>query len=162
MKNIFITTVWLILCLISVTTVNAQSGANSAGINATGNGGKVSASVGQVFTNTNSSGSNYAVEGVQQPYEISVITSNEELNETTEHITVFPNPVVDDITIKYENRKAAKCSFALIDMNGRLVKQAYIDADETEIETAFLVKGTYVLSIFNENQLVKSFKIIKN
>lgn len=152
----------MILCLISITAVNAQSGANSAGINATGSEGKVSASVGQVFTNTNSSGSHYAVEGVQQPYEISVITSNEEINEMTEYITVFPNPIVDDITIKYENRKAAKCSYALIDMNGRLVKQAGIEADQTEIEAAFLVKGTYVLSIFNENQLVKSFKIIKN
>ena len=162
MKNILITTVWMILCLISSIIVNAQSGANAAGINATGSGGKVSASIGQVFTNTNSSGSNYAVEGVQQPYEISVITSNEEISELTEQITVYPNPFIDAVNIKFGKGHGSNNSYVLMDMNSKPVKQGMIDADETVIDGAFLAKGTYILSILDQNTLAKSFKIIKN
>lgn len=162
MKNYQLTLLWMILCLIPVTAVNAQSGANSAGIIASGSGGKVSASVGQVFTNTNSSGSHYAVEGVQQPYEISVITSNEELNEIAEQITVYPNPFIDAVNIKFGNSHGSNNSYVLMDINSKPVKQGMIDADETVIDGSFLSKGTYILSILNGNALAKSFKIIKN
>ena len=162
MKTVFLTGVWMILIILSANSASAQSGANSAGIEATGSNGKVSASVGQVFTGTNTSGSLYAVEGVQQPYEISVITSNEELHEMAEQIEVFPNPFIDAVNIKIANNHGTNKRYLLMDMNGKLLKQGNIETDETLIDAAFLIKGTYLLSIMNEKALAKSFKIIKN
>ncbi len=162
MKNNYLTPILLLLIMFLARGVNAQSGIHSAGIESTGSNGKVSASIGQVFVNTNSSGSYYLVEGVQQPYEISVITSNEELHEIAEQITVFPNPFIDAVNIKFENGLATNKCYVLVDMNGKLVRQGNINDNETQIDAAFLVKGTYLLSVVSDKTLVKSFKIVKN
>lgn len=162
MKKNLIMTVWMIICLVLSSTVNAQSGVNAAGLSGTGSSGRVSASIGQVFTNTNSSGTHYAVEGVQQPYEISLITSNEEIAEFAKQITVYPNPFNDAVNIKFEKGYGSNNSYVLLDMNNKPVKQKMIDADETMIDGTFLAKGTYILRIHFGNAIARSFKIIKN
>lgn len=162
MKNNYLTAILLLLITFLARGVNAQSGIHSAGFESTGSNGKVSASIGQVFVNTNSSGSYYSIEGVQQPYEISVITSNEELPEIAEQITVFPNPFNEAVNIKFENGHGNNKSYVLVDMNGKPVRQGNINAEETEIDAAFMVKGTYLLSVISDKTLVKSFKIVKN
>jgi hypothetical protein len=52
----------------------AQENVNASGSNASGSGGSASYSVGQVFYQIHSGSNGSVVEGVQQPYEISVIT----------------------------------------------------------------------------------------
>jgi hypothetical protein len=162
MKNRNKVMVCAILAVFSAKLANAQSGANTAGVEATGSGGKVNASVGQVFTNTNTSALFYTVEGVQQPYEISVITSNEELHEMAGGITVYPNPFIDGVNIKLEKSLGPDTSYLLTDFNGKAVKQGVIESDITSIDAALFARGTYLLSILNGNTLTKSYKIIKN
>ncbi len=162
MKNNYLIPILFLLIMFLARGVNAQSGIHSAGIESTGSNGKVSASIGQVFVNTNSSGSYFMVEGVQQPYEISIITSNEEFHEIASQITVFPNPFIDAVNINFENGPGSDKSYVLVDMNGKPVRQGVINADETMIDGVFLAKGTYILSILNGDAIAKSFKIIKN
>jgi hypothetical protein len=162
MKTKIHSTIFLLLILLYANMLQAQSGTHAAGIEATSGSGQVSASVGQVFTATNSSPSAYLAEGVHQPYEISVITSVQPLSEAAAHIDVYPNPFTDAVNIRLENRTAGDWMYILYTMNGKQVMQGRIDSDVTFVPAAFLAKGTYMLRIMKGNTQAKSFKIIKN
>jgi len=69
------------LCL---TIIQGQSTIPSTGGNATGSGGSVSYTVGQITYRTFSGTNGSIAEGVQQTYEISVVTANK----ITEAITL--------------------------------------------------------------------------
>jgi hypothetical protein len=62
--------------------VHAQSTIPATGGNAAGNGGSVSYTVGQIVYTTVSGTNGSVAQGVQQPYEISVVTGieNKEIN----------------------------------------------------------------------------------
>ncbi len=75
-KLIFITGITTLSLLIS--NAFSQESVNISGGNAIGTGGSVSYSVGQVFFNTSESTTGSVTEGIQQPYEISVVTSIKE------------------------------------------------------------------------------------
>jgi len=161
MKTTLLPGVLLIVILFSVKGINAQSGTNAAGNESTGSSGNVSASVGQVFTSTNSTGSFHSVEGVQQPCEISVITSEEELPDAAENISVYPNPFSDFITLKIEPGGANQWKYTLCDLQGKRLLKGDAVSVETILEAGALPTGTYFLTVYSKNQLVKSFKIIK-
>lgn len=162
MKTKIFSTLILFLIALGTNVLKAQSGSNAAGIEATGSDGSVNASVGQVFTSTYTSSSAYIAEGVQQPYEISVITSVEPVANAAERIDVYPNPFTDAVNIRLENRSTGNWAYTLFNMNGQKVIQGQLNGDVTLIPAAFLVKGSYLLSVVEGNMLVKSFKIIKN
>ncbi|HPT15123.1 MAG TPA: T9SS type A sorting domain-containing protein [Bacteroidales bacterium] len=140
----------------------AQSGTHAAGLEATGSSGKVSASVGQLFTQTPSSPSAYMVEGVQQPYEIMVYTSSETLISSSQTILVFPNPFTDDLTLKISQATAGDWKYVLSDMNGKILQKDAVSADETQVQAASLPHGAYLLTVMKKNNSVRTFKIIKN
>ena len=61
---------------LGLTGLQAQEAVLASGGDTSGSGGSISYSVGQVVYTTNTGTSGYSVaEGVQQPYEISVVTS---------------------------------------------------------------------------------------
>ena len=62
-----------------LTTLHAQEAIFTTGGEASGNGGSASFSVGQVAYQTYSGTSGSLVEGVQQPYEITVLNGTEEI-----------------------------------------------------------------------------------
>jgi hypothetical protein len=70
----------------------AQDASITTGGNAYGSGGMVSYSLGQLVYQTITSTSESITEGVQQPYEISVLTGIKE-SEIFLHISAYPNPV---------------------------------------------------------------------
>ncbi len=88
MKNIF---TLLLLCIPLI--IQAQQGFVFAGGDATDASGSVSYSAGQVFFHTFSSGGGSLAEGLQQPYEISTITSIEEAEDIELLFSAYPNPV---------------------------------------------------------------------
>ncbi len=162
MKTKIHSAIFLLLILLYTNVLQAQSGTHAAGLEATSSSGQVSASVGQVFTATNSSSSAYLAEGVHQPYEISVITSVEPLAEAAECIEVYPNPFTDAVNIRLENRTDSDWIYILYNMNGKKVMQGSMECDVTFVPAAFLAKGTYLLRIMKGNTQAGSFKIIKN
>jgi hypothetical protein len=58
----------------SLSTIHAQEAIPAGGGNASGSGGSASYSVGQVVYTTNTGTNGSAAQGVQQPYEISVVS----------------------------------------------------------------------------------------
>jgi len=89
----------------------AQQTVSSAGGNAaTGGGGTVSYTVGQVAYTTITNGVNGSVaQGVQQPYEISVVTALEEANDISLEFSVYPNPFTDYLILKIEGEVKTQC-----------------------------------------------------
>ncbi len=157
----------IILCVsfllgTGLTGMQAQEGVNASGGDALGSGGSVSYSVGQI-TYTTATGSNgYSVaEGVQQPFEISVVNGLEESKIDNLHLSLYPNPVNDILTIKVDNTNE-KVSYQLYDIKGELLRTKELISLETQIQTNSLAPSTYFLKVVNENETIKTFKVIKN
>ena len=139
----------------------AQQSSNSAGGDATGNGGSVAYSVGQIVYTTHTGSTGSVAQGVQQAYVISSVGINEtELNSS---LSLFPNPIVDNLTLQISDFNKEKLSYLLFDTEGKLLTNGQVIAKLTQINTASLPPATYFIKVLNqENKQVESFKIIKN
>lgn len=151
----------IILCF-GVTTAKAQQSSNTAGGNATGTGGTVSYSVGQMNYTTNTGTSGSACQGVQQPYEIYMVTSVDEAKDLNINLSAFPNPTFDNLTLKIESTNTKNLSYLLLDMNGKLLATQKLDGTETKIAMNNYAAATYFIKITENNNTLKTFKIIKN
>jgi hypothetical protein len=147
---------------IGLTGLQAQEATTATGGDASGSGGSVSYSVGQVvyITNTGTNGS--VAQGVQQPYEISTSNSIEEAGGITLQCSVYPNPAADLLVLKVENYKTENLNYQLFDMNGKQLISSNVDNNEATILTGSLVPATYFLKVNDHNKELKTFKIIKN
>jgi hypothetical protein len=147
---------------LGATTVFAQNGLVAAGGMATGTGGNVSFSMGQVFYSSPSSTTHNLVQGMQQPYEISTLTG---LDKSVQGInlvaTVYPNPIVESLTLKVENGKWKNLSYSLFDGQGRLMLSGQLSGEETRIDVSALSNSNYFLKVSEESQLIKTFQILK-
>jgi hypothetical protein len=152
----------LLLFSLGLAGAFAQSAMPAAGGNASGNGGSVSYSVGQVVYSTNTGASGSEVQGVQQPYEISVITGLEEGKTISMQCSAFPNPATYYVNLKVENYKTENLAYQLYDVSGKLLENKKVDANETSIDMHDLVISTYFLKVTQNNKEIKVFKIIKN
>lgn len=140
----------------------AQESANASGGDATGSGGTIAYSIGQVFYTADEGATGTVEKGVQHAYEIYTLSTDENLMFAIE-LSVFPNPTTDLLTLKVDELKNEKLSFQLYDMQGKLLTSKQIMENETKIEMSHLAKANYFLNVINQNsEKVKSFKIIKN
>jgi hypothetical protein len=141
---------------------NAQQTISTAGGEAAGAGGSVSYSVGQVVYTTNTGINGTVAQGVQQPFEISVVTGFEEADGITLQCSVYPNPAKDYLVLKVENYDIINLSYQLSNINGKILEQKKLEALETNIVMSNLVPATYFLKVINDKKEVKTFKIVKN
>jgi len=146
------------LCL----SLQAQDVTDASGGNATGSGGTVSYSVGQVVYTTHTGSSGTVAQGVQQPYEISVVTGIKDYANINISMSAFPNPTADNLTLEVKDYKIEKMSYQLFDMQGKLLEITPMFASQTQINMGNLPSATYLIHVIQENLPLKSFKIIKN
>lgn len=139
--------------------VHAQEAVTTIGSEATGAGGIVSYSVGQVFYTTNTEVNGSVAQGVQQAFEVSTTVG---INEATINIelSIYPNPTINDLTLKVD--KIEGLSFQLFDLQGKVITSKTINGISTDISLEDQPASTYFLNVVKNNQLVKTFKIIKN
>jgi hypothetical protein len=149
-------------CLFGLgTTVQAQNSIPASGGNASGSG-TVSYSVGQVVYATNTSiASGSVAQGVQQPFEISVITGIEKAANITLVCSVYPNPASDFLTLKVDDYDKEKLSYKLFDANGKLLESIKVTGNESIISMANLHPGLYFMNVIENKKEIKTFKIIK-
>lgn len=150
------------LLFVGMDNLYAQEAVPAAGGTATGDGGSVSYSVGQVVYTTNTSTTGTSSEGVQQPYEIFVITGNDQLSSVTLTCKAFPNPTTNFLILSVENFQKENLSYRLSDINGKTIGTGDILEDQTEIQMKSFRNGNYFLSVIQNNNELKTFKIIKN
>ncbi len=147
---------------ISLSTVSAQEGVIATGGNASGSVGSASYSVGQVVYTTNTGANGSVVQGVQQPYEISIVTELEEAKSINLTVTAYPNPASEYLILEVKDFEISNLLFQLYDMNGRLLKNEKITSNQTKIVMNNLVSAHYFVKVIQNNTLIKEFKIIKN
>jgi hypothetical protein len=161
MKLIKIQLITIILFCIGNNRLQAQESISSTGGDTFGKGGSVSYTVGQVIY-TNSANSNGSIsQGVQQPYEISVINSIDEAKEISLQCIVYPNPTNNFLILKVENYDFSIAVYSLYDITGRLILSKNLDGGETNIVMSNLKAATYFLKVTESNKEIKTFKIIK-
>jgi hypothetical protein len=141
--------------------IRAQNAIPASGGNATGSG-TVSYSIGQFVYTTNTGTNGTVAQGVQQPFEISVITSIEQAKDITLVCAAYPNPASDFLTLKVENYDTESLSYKLFDSNGKLLESKKVSGHETIISMANLLSSLYFLKVLDNQKEIKSFKIIKN
>ena len=142
-------------------SVQAQQATTTTGGDASGSGGTVAYSVGQVVYTTNTDASGTVSQGVQHAYEIFTLG----IKETALNIslTAFPNPTMDNLTLHISDYNNEKLSYQLFDMQGKQLSNGQIVAQQTQINMNSLPTATYFVNVVNqENKKVQSFKIIKN
>jgi hypothetical protein len=150
------------MLVLGLTGLQAQESPTATGGNASGSTGSLSYSVGQVVYQTYTGISGSVAQGVQQPFEISVITGIEEAKGISLMISAYPNPTTDFLTLKVENFELSNLHFQLFDMNGKLLQNEKITGNETNIAMSNLVPATYFVKVIQGKKEVKTFKIIKN
>jgi hypothetical protein len=158
MKKAVLFSVLMIFCILTF----AQSTIPASGGNATGAGGSVSYSVGQIVYTTNTGSGGSVAQGVQQPYEISVVTAIEQAKDITLSCLIYPNPTSSFLTLKVENYDTENLSFWLYNVSGNLLLNKKVAGTETQIPMQNLLSGTYILKVTVGGKEVKTFKIIKN
>lgn len=151
-----------LLFFLGLSGLQAQESMNASGGNASGGEGSVSYSVGQIVYTINTGTSGSVAQGVQQPFEISVVTGLEEAKGINLSVSVYPNPTSNYLTLKISEFDKSNLSYLLHDINGKLLRNEKLSGNETQINMSNYVSSTYFLKVITGNQSIKTFKIIKN
>jgi len=157
----------IVLFCVLLSNIQAQEVVSAAGGEVSGSGGSASYSVGQVVYTTNTGTNGYSVaNGVQQPYEISVVTQIPEAKDINLLISAYPNPATDYLTLKIDDNfingnSHKQLSYQLFETSGKIMATEKITTAQTEIITGNLTQGNYLLRILENNKVIKVFKIVK-
>ena len=152
----------VLLLGLGLTGLQAQTSVNATDGDVSGSGGSVSYSVGQVVYTTHTGTSGSVAEGVQQPYEISVVTGLEEAQSINLSVTAYPNPTTDYLTLSISEFEISNSTYQLYDISGKLLQSEKITGNQTNIVMSNFVPTNYFVKVIAGNQLIKEFKIIKN
>lgn len=155
-------TVLLLILLLGITGVHAQEAVPAAGGNASGSGGSISYTIGQMAYTPNSGTTGSVSQGVQQPYEILVLTGVDERWDVDLSMKAYPNPTNNFLTLHLNNSELSGLAYQLCDMNGRLLESKMVRSSETTILMNQYSSSVYFLKVIQNNNAIKTFKIIKN
>ena len=149
----------LLFFVVSSVTLSAQSDIVPTGGTATGNGGTVTYTVGQIAVQTYSNGTFTISEGVQQPYEIQTI-GIDNYPGITLNAMVYPNPTVGNVQLTINNEQL-EGEVKVFDMNGKFLFSKRIERQNIEIPMSDLAAGTYFVNVLDGTQVLKTFKVVK-
>jgi hypothetical protein len=159
----YLSTLLIAFCLFDYgIATQAQNAIPAAGGNASGSGGSVSYSIGQVAFKTFSGTTGTVAQGVQQPYEISIVTSIANTEGITLEYKVYPNPARGFIILAIKPYNNENLRYRLYDLTGILLQDKKVESEETEILMVNFSSAIYFLKVIKDNQEVKVFKIVKN
>ena len=152
----------VLLIGIGLTGIQAQEIITSTGGDASGSGGTSSYTVGQVVYCTHAGNHGSVAQGVQQAYEISVVSGIENAKEINLECSVYPNPTTDILTLKVKNYGNENLSYQLFDINGKLFENKKLTGNETTVQMEDLITAIYFLKVTDHHKEIKTFRIIKN
>ena len=162
----FLTVALLFTLCFSLSIVSAQESVNTTGGEAMGSGGTASYSVGQVFYDANAGTNGFVIQGVQQPYEISVVSGIDEAKGITLTAKAYPNPTTDYLTLEVSDISLSSLSYYLYDMSGKLLQRVNISSNQTSIAMRNLPAAVYFVKVVMNQEgsakEVKTFKIVKD
>ena len=146
----------LLLTLITTLSVSAQEVVSTQGDSYSNANGSIYFTICEVVINTGTDGTNDLTQGFHQTNWN--FLGVEDFAPNYEAI-IFPNPTEDVLNIKtsmFEN-----VTYTLYDAQGKLVLQDILSAEQTPIQVSQLATGNYSLTLTNETQNLKTFKLVK-
>ncbi|MBP7477374.1 MAG: T9SS type A sorting domain-containing protein [Chitinophagales bacterium] len=151
------TIIYFIFSIIGL-EIQAQQGTVSAGGDGNSNNGSISYSIGQVdYTNSSSSDGSFNL-GIQQPYDIFPLEI--ENLESINSISIYPNPVDDQLIVKLVNLEGEDVKYEIFDLKGLLIKTDILESSTQFIDMSIFPSAVYFLSIKYGSQ-IRTFKIQK-
>lgn len=132
----------------------------STGSQAIGVGGTSSYTVGQVVYHTYGITTSEA-QGVQQPYEISIITNTTGYIESNSKCTIYPNPSTTLLQLEIEDHIPQKYTYILYDMSGQQLKSQEFNTAKTNITMSEYPPAIYILHVMAGEKILNNFKLIK-
>jgi hypothetical protein len=154
-KSIFLASV-----LLATQLVCSQEALPVSAGTAAGSGGSGSYTVGQVFYTTHTSTAGSVSQGVQHPFEFQTL-SNPALTTVNLTAVTYPNPTKDFIILKITDSALNNLRYSLFDLNGKAIASSSITESSTQIQLKYLAIGAYILKVSQQNQSLKTFKILK-
>ncbi len=158
MKNKIRPIVMLASGLLWAGFAQAQESVNAGGGDASSAGGSVAYSVGQLVYTTPTGSTGSVAQGVQQPFEISVVTGVEETAIQLE-MNAYPNPTMDYLNLRVSAYEGL--SLQLTDVRGAVLESKKLSDNNTTISLEGVAKATYFLTVSSDDQVIKTFKITK-
>lgn len=147
--------------LMSSCLLQAQQSITVSGGNAQNETGSISYAVGQTFSQTYVAETGFLSEGVLQPFEISDITDMEHVNVHV-NLSAYPNPTNDYLMLDISDELTPNMLYQVFTIDGKVYSQSNITSRRTTIDLTSAQSGVYLLKVFRNQGLIKTFKIIKN
>ncbi len=118
-------------------------------------------SLGEIVIATQNGGNYLLTQGFQQ--DNYVITEVKEIDDIGIRVSVYPNPTTDIITLNLSNATFSnhKMWVTITDMNGSTLIHEQIKEQSMLLNFLKFSTGIYSLTINQETQVIKRFKIIK-
>jgi hypothetical protein len=146
----------VLFLLFSSLAVTAQEIVATQGDSYTNSSGSIDFTIGEVIVNTGTDGMKDLTQGFHQ--------TNWNFVSIEDHVPnyeaiIFPNPTEDLLNIRtssFEN-----VTYTLYDAQGKLILQDKLSAKQTPIQVSQLAPGNYSLTLNNDTQELKTFKLIK-
>ncbi len=134
----------------------------ATGGTASGSGGIVSFTAGEVgFTTISEASSGTVAQGIQQAYEIYVVSGIEQDTKAGLAITVYPNPAEDQIILKVSGDIKTDYQVSLYNLKGELLRNNIMENNQSKISINKLPSAAYFLKVTEEGREIKTITFIK-
>ena len=71
---------------------------------------------------------------------------------SSDHLSAYPNPVTDKVTVEWSGKSHSKATVQLTDVTGKVLKTVKMEGSKTEIEMGELSPAMYFLRYQDEEQ----------
>jgi hypothetical protein len=142
--------------LLTVLSVTAQEVVSTQGDSYSNASGSIDFTVGEVITATETNGASDITQGFHQT-NLNVLGVDDHF--PSYEAIIFPNPTEDILNIRTSTFEDV--TYTLYDVQGKLVMQNKLVAEQTPIQLVHLAAGGYSLVLNNSTQKLKTFRLIK-
>ncbi len=161
MKKIIIIFVGLFLTNLAISQTASPELVSSAGESFYNSTYQLDWSVGECITATHTKDEIVITQGFHQDRYI-ITTAIENLQNIEINISIYPNPTTEFINIRIESSKTESLQYILTDISGKILQCKKAENNIEQIDFSTFTSGIYFLTVKQENQIINSFKIMKN
>ena len=147
---------FVLFSLFATLSVSAQEVVSTQGDSYSNASGNIDFTIGELIIDTGTDGTNDITQGFHQTNWNFVGLDD---NDPSYEATIFPNPTSELLNIRtstFEN-----VTYTLYDAQGKLILQDKLSAEQTPIQVSQLAPGSYSITLNNETQNLKTFKLVK-
>jgi hypothetical protein len=103
---------------------------------------------------------------VDGSYTYSEVVSVKQAATQTEQVVVYPNPIINDVTVELETLTAGKAEIMITDITGKIIDKTTVEVNQgfnkyTLNQTQQLTHGLYMITIVQNGQTIYNNKFVK-